>query len=86
MLFSTAQLPELTGERPAFDDPAENGGYCLVSVRRDLIGVLTAEVYDYNEVGFTEGGVHTRTHYFTMVCEMCIRDSRGTEPAKDGTG
>ena len=68
MLFSTAQLPELTGERPAFDDPAENGGYCLVSVHRDLMGVLTAEVYDYNEVGFTEGGVHTRTHYFTMVC------------------
>lgn len=32
------------------------------------MGVLTAEVYDYNEVGFTEGGVHTRTHYFTMVC------------------
>lgn len=30
--------------------------------------MLTAEVYDYNEVGFTEGGVHTRTHYFTMVC------------------
>ena len=48
MLFSTAQLPELTGERPAFEDPAENGGYCLVSVHRDLMGVLTAEVYDYN--------------------------------------
>ena len=48
MLFSTAQLPELTGERPAFDDPAENGGYCLVSVHRDLmlslIHIFTAPV------------------------------------------
>ncbi|MEI3580802.1 MAG: hypothetical protein V8Q30_12920 [Acutalibacteraceae bacterium] len=44
MLLGAAQLPELTGERPAFDDPAENGGFCLVSVRRDLMGVLTAEV------------------------------------------
>lgn len=68
MFFSAADLPALTGEIPACDDPRMNGGYRLVSVRRDLMGVLTAEVYDYNEVGFTEGGSHTRTHYFTMVC------------------
>ena len=68
MFFSAAGLPELTDGIPSCDDPQTNGGYRLVSVRRDLMGVLTAEVYDYNEVGFTEGGSHTRTHYFTMVC------------------
>lgn len=68
MLFSPADLHVPGGEIPACDDPQTNGGYCLVSVHRDLMGVLTAEIYDYNEIGFTEGGVHTRTHYFTMVC------------------
>ena len=68
MLFAQGQVPLSSGERPGLADLEHNGGYRLVSVHRDLMGVLTAELYDYNEVGFTETGVHTRTHYFTMVC------------------
>ena len=52
---------------PAWDEPSASGGYTLLSVRRDLFGILTAEVADYNEVGFTEAGTLNRTHTFTLV-------------------
>src|SRR5699024_3844925 len=52
---------------PAWEDPSASGGYTLLSVRRDLFGILTAEVADYNEVGFTEAGTLNRTHTFTLV-------------------
>ena len=68
MLFAVPDAALLLGNPPAADQPEENGGYKLVSVHRDLMGVLTAEIEDYNEVGFTEGGIHTQTHYFTLVC------------------
>ncbi len=48
-------------------DWQQTGGYRLAAVQRDLMGVLTAEVYDYNELGFHDAGEHTRTHYFTLL-------------------
>ncbi len=68
MVFS-APAPEQYGSRAFGDcqDETQTGGYRLVSVHRDLFGVLTAEVEDYNELGFNDKGEHTRTHYFTLL-------------------